>query len=116
MLDELQRNAPIFLLLFARSIAMIETAPLFSSDAIPQTAKISLALFAAFAIYPQTPATNNWAELPGITEGPFTLKYALLLIGEGVIGIIIGFLMTIIFAAASSAGQFFSLQMGFGAS
>ncbi|MDR1363231.1 MAG: flagellar biosynthetic protein FliR, partial [Spirochaetaceae bacterium] len=39
-----------------------------------------------------------------------------LLIGEGVIGIIIGFLMTIIFAAASSAGQFFSLQMGFGAS
>jgi flagellar biosynthetic protein FliR len=39
-----------------------------------------------------------------------------LVIGEGIIGIIIGFYLTIIFAAFSTAGQFFSLQMGFGAS
>lgn len=117
MLDELLQNAPIFLLLFARSIAMIEVAPLLSSDSIPQTAKVSLALFSAFAVYPlSSAAAAEWAILPGMTGGLFSLEYALLLVGEGVIGLIIGFFMTIIFAAASSAGQFFSLQMGFGAS
>ncbi|MDR2659238.1 MAG: flagellar biosynthetic protein FliR [Spirochaetaceae bacterium] len=115
MLDELLQNAPVFLLLFARAIAMIETAPLLSSDAIPQTAKVSLALFAAFAVFPSA-AALDWTRLPGMTGGPFSLGYALLLAGEGLIGIIIGFFMTIIFSAASSAGQFFSLQMGFGAS
>jgi len=38
------------------------------------------------------------------------------LMGEAIIGIIIGFFLTIIFATFSTAGQFFSLQMGFGAS
>jgi flagellar biosynthetic protein FliR len=47
---------------------------------------------------------------------PFSLRFLLLIIGEGIIGIIIGFFLTIIFAAFSTAGQFFSLQMGFGAS
>jgi flagellar biosynthetic protein FliR len=116
MLDELLQNAPVFLLLFARALAMIEVAPLFSSDSIPQTAKVSLALFAAFAVYPPASAQSDWAGLPGMTEGLFGLGYALLILGEGLIGIIIGFFMTIVFAAASSAGQFFSLQMGFGAS
>jgi flagellar biosynthetic protein FliR len=114
MLDELLRNAPVFLLLFARALALIEVAPLLSSDSIPQTAKVALALFAAFAVYPSAGA--EWASLPGMSQGLFSLGYALLIAGEAVIGIIIGFFMTIVFAAASSAGQFFSLQMGFGAS
>jgi flagellar biosynthetic protein FliR len=116
VLDDLMRSAPVFLLLFARALAMIEVAPLLSSDSIPQTAKISLALFAAFAVYPSASAQSDWAELPGMTRGIFSISYALLILGEGLIGIIIGFFMTIIFSAASSAGQFFSLQMGFGAS
>jgi flagellar biosynthetic protein FliR len=45
----------------------------------------------------------------------FGLRFALLVIGEAVIGIITGFFMNLIFAAFSTAGQFFSLQMGFGA-
>ncbi|MDR1256665.1 MAG: flagellar biosynthetic protein FliR, partial [Spirochaetaceae bacterium] len=115
MLDELLRNAPVFLLLFARALALIEVAPLLSSDSIPQTAKVALALFAAFAVYPSAQA-EEWARLPGMSQGLFSLGYALLVLGEAIIGIIIGFFMTIVFAAASSAGQFFSLQMGFGAS
>jgi flagellar biosynthetic protein FliR len=47
---------------------------------------------------------------------PFSFRFLLLLIGEGIIGIIIGFFLALIFAAFSTAGQFFSLQMGFGAS
>ena len=44
------------------------------------------------------------------------LGYALLAIGEAMIGIIAGFMLTLVYAAFQTAGQMFSLQMGFGAS
>lgn len=116
MLDEILAKAPVFLLIAVRALAMIEVAPMLSSDAIPQVAKISLAGFAAFCAFPAVSAQGDWAALPFIDYGPFSLGFAFLIIGEGIIGLIIGFFMTIIFAAFSSAGQFFSLQMGFGAS
>jgi len=117
---------PVFLLIAARALAMIEIAPLLSSEAIPQVVKISLAGLLAFAVLPTAEiffAANNSGiiTLPGGTVTdlryePFNLRFILLLIGEGIIGIILGFYLTIIFAAFSTAGQFFSLQMGFGAS
>jgi flagellar biosynthetic protein FliR len=103
---------PAFLLIAVRALAMIETAPLISSDAIPQVAKIALAGFAAFAVFPTAPD----AVMRGWNLEPYGLTFILLLIGEGIIGVIIGFYLTLIFAAFSTAGQFFSLQMGFGAS
>ena len=39
-----------------------------------------------------------------------------LLVGEALIGVIIGFYVSIIFSAFSAAGQFFAFQMGFSAS
>jgi flagellar biosynthetic protein FliR len=120
VLDEMLRAAPVLLLIAVRALAMIETAPLLSSDAIPQAAKIALAGFAAFALLPSgaaqdssLPAVRAWA-LSG--EEAFDLGFVFLLIGEAFIGIIIGFFLNLIFAAFSTAGQFFSLQMGFGAS
>lgn len=109
MLDQILANAPLYLLIAVRALAMIEVAPLISSDSIPQVAKVALAGFAAFAVFPQAAPI----ELP---EEVFNLTYLLLVIGEAFIGIIIGFYLTIIYSAFSSAGQFFSLQMGFGAS
>jgi flagellar biosynthetic protein FliR len=130
---------PVFLLIAARALAMIETAPLLSSDAIPQIAKISLAGLTAFAVLPTAAVFSVESTAAGAVgvsgvgavsltglDGvafwsdlrfePFSFRFLLLLIGEGIIGIIIGFFMTIIFATFSTAGQFFSLQMGFGAS
>jgi flagellar biosynthetic protein FliR len=117
-LTEILGNAPLFLLIAVRALALIMTAPLVSTDAIPQTAKVALAGFAAFSVFPLASAAwaENWAILPGIGGAPFGLGFMLLLAGEAVIGIILGFFMTIIFSAFSTAGQFFSLQMGFGAS
>jgi flagellar biosynthetic protein FliR len=109
MLNEMLAAAPVFLLIAARAFALVETSPLLSSDSIPQTAKIALAGFAAYAAFPGALA-GGW-EL-----NPYGLYFFLLLIGEAIIGVITGFFMTIIFAAFSTAGQFFSLQMGFGAS
>ena len=130
--NEVMRNiltfGPVFLLIAARALAMIEVAPLLSSEAIPQVAKIALAGLAAFTVLPTAEvfyAVNSpqagLITIPGGTLSDlraetFSLRFVLLIIGEGIIGIIMGFYLTVIFAAFSTAGQFFSLQMGFGAS
>jgi flagellar biosynthetic protein FliR len=139
VLQNILHYGPVFLLIAARAIAMIETAPLLSSEAIPQVAKLALAGFTAFAVMPTAavfaveataagaagvsgtgavtlPGPDGIAFLSDLRFEPFSFRFLLLLIGEGIIGIIIGFFLTVIFAAFSTAGQFFSLQMGFGAS
>jgi flagellar biosynthetic protein FliR len=118
---------PVFLLIAVRALAMIMVAPILSTDAVPQIARIALAGLAAFAVLPTAGAfiadnaSTGIITLPGgistdLRYETFSLRFGLLLVGEAIIGIIIGFYMTIIFATFSTAGQFFSLQMGFGAS
>ena len=126
---------PVFLLIAARAFAMIQITPILSNDAIPMVAKFSLAGFAAFAVLPTAAAFfPETAGITGVTGvgavvipgsggllsdlrfEALNLNFVLLLIGEAIIGIIIGFFITIIMAAFATAGQFFSLQMGFGAS
>ena len=109
MLAEILAAAPLFLLLAVRALALIETAPLLSAEANPQVARIALAGFAAYAAFPSTQAIN--------TQGVelFSFAFLLLLAGEAVIGIIMGFFITMIFSAFATAGQFFSLPMGFAA-
>ncbi len=114
---------PVFFLLAARAFAMIQTAPLLSSESIPMVARFALAGFAAFAVMPTAEvffaggSVNYFGfDAANLRYETFSLRFVLLLIGEAIIGIIIGFYLTIIFATFSTAGQFFSLQMGFGAS
>jgi flagellar biosynthetic protein FliR len=109
MIEQIMAYGPAFLLIAVRALAMIESAPLISSDAIPQAAKLALAGFAAYAAFP-TALVSTW------DLAPYGLSFLFLAIGEAIIGIIIGFFLTMIFSAFSTAGQFFSLQMGFGAS
>jgi len=127
VLQNILTFGPVFLLIAARALAMIQVAPLLSTDAIPQIVKIALAGFVAFAVMPTAEiymaanSQNGLVTLPGgvvsdLRYEPFSLRFVLLIIGEGIIGLIIGFYIIIIFAAFSTAGQFFSLQMGFGAS
>lgn len=98
----------LFLLIAVRVLALIEVAPLLSSDGVPQVAKVGLAGFAAAAVLPGVKA----AGYPIPADGA---AYALLLIGEAMIGLIMGFFLSILQSAFSMAGQFFSLQIGFGA-
>lgn len=99
----------LFLLIAARVLALVETAPLLSGDGVPQVAKVGLVGFAAVAIFPTVKA----AGYPIPADGG---AYALLLVGEGMIGVIMGFFLTTLFSAFSMAGEFYSLQIGFGAS
>jgi len=127
LLQNILSFGPVFLLIAARAFAMIQTAPLLSSESIPMAARMALAGLAAFAVLPTAEihfaanSPDGIVTLPGGTLSDlryetFSLRFGLLIAGEAIIGIIIGFYMTLIFAAFSTAGQFFSLQMGFGAS
>jgi flagellar biosynthetic protein FliR len=118
LIDEILAGAPLFLLLAVRALAMIETAPLLSSEANPQIARVALAGFAAYAAFPSAQAVDIAALLgtADLRQVLFSVNFLGLLAGEAIIGIIMGFFIMIIFSAFSTAGQFFSFQMGFSAS
>lgn len=105
----LLQKAPLFFLVAVRIFAMIASAPLLSTRAVPRIAQIGLAGLVAFLVLPLADSTM-------LTVSNFSIQYVLLIIGEGLIGVLTGFFLSIIFSTFSTAGQFFSYQMGFGAS
>ena len=114
MFDSILAGAPVFLLIFARCLAMILVSPLFSSQAIPRGAIFALAFFSAFIMFTPAVTTGFGGEYTSLIS--FTLPYFFTLMGEALIGVIMGFYISLIFAAFSTAGQFFSFQTGLGAS
>ncbi len=114
MLERIVYQAPFFLLVCARCFALILTMPLFSMRTVSRTAKVALTAYMAYIIFPHV---NMEQYLPYISEnGAFSLEYIMIIAGEAMIGVIIGFFVSIIFNAFSTAGQFFAFQMGFSAS
>jgi flagellar biosynthetic protein FliR len=109
MITELPANAQVFFLILARIMALVETAPLLSSDSVPQIAKVGLAFFASFLVFP-------WVMAAGYPVPELGLDYALLAAGEALIGVLLGFFLVLVYSVFQLAGQFYSLQMGFGAS
>lgn len=105
--------APLYLLVAARCLAMFMTLPLFSTRSVSTVVKVALAGYVAFIVLPRAYG-GGYEGLDSIYDVS-TLQYVLLLAGEGLIGIITGFYISILFAAFSSAGQFFSFQMGLSA-
>ena len=99
----------LFLLIAVRIIAMIEVAPLLSGQGVPQVAKLGLAGFAAAMVFPEVKAAGYAVPADG-------MAYGLLVVGEALIGLVMGFFLSIVYSAFTTAGQFFSLQIGFGAS
>lgn len=113
MLAQILDKAPLYLLVAVRCLAMFMVLPLFSTRSVSTVAKVALAGYVAFIVLP-TSFGGGYEGLDSIYDVS-TLQYVLLLVGEGLIGIITGFYITILFAAFSSAGQFFSFQMGLSA-
>jgi flagellar biosynthetic protein FliR len=109
VLESLVTNSRLFLLVFFRCLAMMEVAPLLSTSTVPQMARVGLAFFSAAAVFP-------WVLSAGYPLPDSVVDYFLVVVGEVLIGLTMGFLLGMFFAIFQTAGQFFSLQMGFGAS
>jgi len=94
------------ILVFIRLGAILIAAPLFGSRNVPFQLKAGLSLVLAMVIFPV--AGFQEVYLTGIPS----LVTAMM--GEVLIGVIIGFTARLIFSAVQLAGQLIGFQMGFG--
>ena len=97
----------VFLLVLVRFTGLVVSAPVLSSNTIPVLAKIGLSGLCAMLITPTIPALGS--PLPDDAIG-----FAALAAGELIIGLMIGFVMTLTFAAIQVGGQVLDMQTGFG--
>jgi flagellar biosynthesis protein FliR len=96
----------VFVLVMVRISGMIVAAPLLGSRNFPTMAKIGLAAFISMIVTPHLAALNQ--PLPNDMMG-----FALMGAGELMIGLLIGFVMTLTFAAIQVGGQIMDMQSGF---
>jgi len=89
-----------------RILGLIMVAPVFGHRAVPGRVKIGLGVFIALIIAPTLPPMPDVGL--GSWHGLFILVQQLL------IGVAIGFIMRIVFAAVETAGEIAGLQMGLG--
>jgi flagellar biosynthetic protein FliR len=89
-----------------RILGLIMVAPVFGHRAVPGRVKIGLGIFIALIIAPTLPPMPDVGL--GSWHGLFILVQQLL------IGIAVGFIMRIVFAAIEAAGEIVGLQMGLG--
>jgi len=97
----------LFLLVLARFGGLVTAAPVLGSQNFPVMAKIGLAGLSAMIVTPTLPELEN--GLP--TEA---LPFALLAAQEMLIGVILGFVIGLIFASIQLGGQIMDMQSGFG--
>ena len=95
-----------FLWPLTRILGLIMVAPVFGHRAVPSRVKIGLGIFVALIVAPTLPPMPDVGL--GSWHGLFILVQQLL------IGIGIGFIMRIVFAAVDAAGEIVGLQMGLG--
>ncbi|MCC6486368.1 MAG: flagellar biosynthetic protein FliR [Candidatus Hydrogenedentes bacterium] len=96
----------VFLLVMARFSGMMVSAPVLGSRNFPVIAKVGLVALSAVLITPTVPALD--APLP---DAP--AAFALLAAGDLLIGLMMGFTMTLVFAAIQVAGQLLDMLTGF---
>jgi flagellar biosynthetic protein FliR len=97
----------LYLLIFARIVGFFVTAIPFSASYIPNQVKVWLAVMVAYLVF----MVNLKAPLQ---IPPTLIGYVLQMLGEMLIGCILGFITQIVFAAFQLAGQLLDMQMGFG--
>ncbi len=103
-----QLNAWLISLIWplTRILGLIMVTPVFGHRAVPARVKIGLGVFIALIVSPALP------PMPDVGLGSW---YGLLiLVQQFLIGVAIGFVMRVVFAAVEAAGEIVGLQMGLG--
>lgn len=102
-----QNQIGFFLLIFVRISGLFISAPIFGSRNISVYIKAGLALAISYILFPLFSTTT--ARIP-----EQFLPYMILVTGELFIGIILGFVSSLVFSAVQMAGQLLDMQVGFG--
>jgi len=107
MLDYFTLNFQVFMMMYLRILGLFYTAPILSSDSVKIPTRTMLAFMLTLIIFPVT------ADFMPLVPGNM-IHLGLYFIMELFIGILIGFILSFIFAAFQMAGEFFNVQLGFG--
>ncbi|WP_409340961.1 flagellar biosynthetic protein FliR [Paenibacillus sp. MBLB4367] len=96
---------PSFLLVFCRITSFFVVTPIFSARHVPAHYKIGLSVFLSFII-----VASQSAAQPAAIDA----LYAISIMKEIVIGLLLGFIAYLFFTVVQISGSFVDLQMGFG--
>ena len=99
----------IFSLILTRMVALLSVVPVFSGQALNFFYRMSIAAATALILTPV-------AQFPEPVYDLAQTHYFTLLLEQAFIGVVIGLALQFLFAAFQMAGEFFSVQMGFGIS
>lgn len=93
-----------FLLVFVRVTSMLFVFPIFSARQIPKLLRLAFGLLISFVIYRTVPEVSLGAKL-------FELVPAVL--SQVVLGLIVGYVASLVFTGIQFAGEVLDLQIGF---
>jgi flagellar biosynthesis protein FliR len=96
-----------FVLVLLRVSAIIVTIPVISESTVPAKIKVALSIIIAVIIFPLVAP-----QMPPINKFHF-IELIFLMIGEVLIGVTIGFVSRLVFAAIQVAGDIIGFEMGF---
>lgn len=97
-----------FIICLARIAAMFAAIPVFSGAQIPPQMRVGIAVLFALLTYPVVKGF--------IPSGSYTpIELGLVVAGEVILGLLVGFLAQLVFMAAEFAGSLIGYQMGFAA-
>lgn len=102
-IDLLLSRADQFVLVFARMVGLFVSAPTWSNPFVPMQLRMALALGLTLLVLPVV----SFGELPASL-----LALSPLVVQELLVGIIVGFIATVIFAAIHLAGELLDIEMG----
>jgi flagellar biosynthetic protein FliR len=102
----LQWNILLFFLIFSRWAGMVMLAPVFGARGVPAPVKLGLVVGLSAVLYPLVSASVP--ELP-----QSILPVVALIIKETVVGLAIGYIVSLITAIMQGAGELMDFQMGF---
>lgn len=95
-----------FFLVFFRVAAILLIAPIFGSPSVPRTVKIGLSALLALILFH---VVERPADLP-----LDVLPLAIWIIREVILGVLVGFATTLVFAGLQLGGSLLGVQIGFG--
>ena len=95
----------IFLLILLRVSTLLIVAPIFGHRLFLARAKVGLAVMVSMVVFPLVDGFD-------VPEGFF--PYAVMMVGEVILGLVLGYVVLLLFIGVQFAGQLAGLQMGFG--
>lgn len=105
-LEEVVAQFSWYMLPFVRMTGFMMVAPIFSTGFVPRRVRIGLSVMLALIVMPNL--------TPDSSFDPVSLGGVIMLVQQMIIGIALGFVMQLIFAAIVNAGQLVGMQMGLG--